>query len=85
MVAVRDGVLIPRPETEAVVDMVATTDCERGFWSSPSSSSAAASRLGAIAVPYVDVSISFTDHRLHGTHAHMSEIHSQQFGVRANY
>uniref|UniRef100_A0A8R7QCZ6 Uncharacterized protein n=1 Tax=Triticum urartu TaxID=4572 RepID=A0A8R7QCZ6_TRIUA len=59
VVAVRDDVLIPRPETEAVVDMVATTDCKRGSWSSPSSSSAAASRLGAIAMPCVDVLISF--------------------------
>ena len=65
--------------------LVATTDCERGSWSSPSSSSAAASRLGAIAVPCVNVTISFTDRRLHGTHAHISEIHSQQFGVRADY
>uniref|UniRef100_A0A8R7QTR9 Uncharacterized protein n=1 Tax=Triticum urartu TaxID=4572 RepID=A0A8R7QTR9_TRIUA len=65
VVTVRDDVLIPRPETEAVVDMVATTDYERGSWSCPSSSSAAALRFGSIAVPCVDVSISFTDRRLH--------------------
>ncbi|KAI4979756.1 hypothetical protein ZWY2020_016509 [Hordeum vulgare] len=41
VVTVRDDVLIPRPETEAVMDMVATTDCDRGSWSSPLSSSAA--------------------------------------------
>ncbi|XP_044415125.1 uncharacterized protein [Triticum aestivum] len=40
VVAVRDGVLIPGPETEAVVDMVATTDCEQASWSYLSSSSA---------------------------------------------
>ncbi|KAM3366932.1 hypothetical protein ACQJBY_015927 [Aegilops geniculata] len=45
--------------------MVATIDCERGSWSSPSPSSAAASRLSAIALPCVDISISFTDRRLH--------------------
>lgn len=65
MVTVRDDVLIPRPKTEALVDMVATTDYERGSWSCPSSSSAAALRFGSIAVPCVDVSISFTDRRLH--------------------
>ena len=63
--------------------LVTTTDYERGSWSSASSSSAAASRLGAIAVPCINITISFSDHRLHGTHAHISEIHSQQFGVRA--
>ena len=72
MVAVLDGVLIPRPETEAVVDMVATTDCERASWSYPSSSSTFGTStssfarflcilLGDLVVGFILVLIPFAD------------------------
>ncbi|KAE8810509.1 release factor glutamine methyltransferase [Hordeum vulgare] len=41
VVAIQDGVLIPRPKAEAVVDMVTIIDCEQESWAFPSSSSAA--------------------------------------------